>query len=351
MGWKRIQQLKELNLNLGELKLKCRVGLHNWSEWTYLEDNTCQQERHCQHASCDAHEEQVGHLWSEWEYQNEESCDQTHSCVRCGQTESRTEHTHELTYESPNSCKQVMACTRCSEKKEGFMASLASTVSTKHEWSKWEYESATSCVQHRFCDRCGEEETKTTSHAWSEWLRVMPNECRYVRVCQRCQARDNEIIEHDFGEWQRYQPKSCVHIRGCNRCRAQENTSIHEWRRVQHNVNVEEIIMRQFFSLIIQNGGKREEIAVVEHQYNAHAEEFSLFGNDENSRKYRSEIIFRLEQLAGKYSVSVSLNDFDFDKVFDDQGRPYIYDKRGEIVADAYCCQCGALGIPNVGDT
>lgn len=355
-----LKKLKEIKVgdkrlgdfSLSDLNLKCRVGRHDWGEWGYLSQETCHQERSCQNPQCEATETREAHLWTDWEFEAEKSCHQTRTCIRCEHSERQEDqHDWEFSYEAPNSCKQVITCTRCGEQKTGMMAALVSSISTKHTWSKWEHESDTSCVQHRTCERCGEQESQQLPHTWSQWTRTAPNECHFTRTCQRCQTRDEDRYAHEFGEWQRMRHKSCDHIRTCACCGTQELQSFHKWCTVQHNLETEDIALKRYLSLIIHNGGKPEEVAVVEDQYRTLRDESFLFGSDERVRTDRSKIIFRLESLGKKYSVNESFSDLkiQIQIVFDDAGQPYLYDKSRNVTAQAYCSQCGLITQPMKG--
>jgi hypothetical protein len=73
-------------------RTKCCVGLHAWTEWQYVKDESCEQTRHC--VQCGVSQVKIRrHEFREWRYVEEKSCKQTLNCTRCSAIlDERVEH-------------------------------------------------------------------------------------------------------------------------------------------------------------------------------------------------------------------------------------------------------------------
>jgi len=131
---------------------KCRVGLHDWSEWS-AKTYDCSATRHCR--VCYATGAGRNHAWSEWGYYNEISCYQRRQCADCGETERTAGEIHLL--------------------------------------SDWKYVSARSCEERKICQHCGRHQSREV-HAWGVWERESPGSDRIIRFCRRC-LKPGEIKE------------------------------------------------------------------------------------------------------------------------------------------------------------
>jgi len=148
--------------------LKCNTGFHDFTEWSYLEADKCEQSRMCNR--CRSEEKRVApHGWSEWDYIEDDKCDQKHTCARCMAVEKKV----------------------------------------THQWGVWELEAPNSCVQVRFCRRCytarEEKEPRFDDHQWTEPKRIDCN--RTVQTCQRCRKMNEKRVSlnaelHVYGPWE-----------------------------------------------------------------------------------------------------------------------------------------------------
>lgn len=142
-------------------KVGCKFGLHD-REWDYVEDGKCDQIGKCKRDDCLKQYKRVFHDWSQWHYLAQKSCSQERLCLRCKIISQREQHNWGiLKYERHDSCIEVMSCERCYAKSIG---------KENHRWGIWQYESENSCHQVSFCKRCHQKkdhEDKFT-HNWRE---------------------------------------------------------------------------------------------------------------------------------------------------------------------------------------
>ena len=260
-------------------KVKCGLGIHKWSEWVYVSDNSCDLIRHCMR--CPAEETKKGeHAWGEWDYVSDNSCDLIRHCTHCPAEETKKgEHAWgEWDYVSDNSCDLIRHCMRCpaEDKKKG-----------PHTWSKWEYcveiekkellskkdalsiedadifgeytstnedkkkihkqkmskeidnkireleskikqleESSEPCEQISICKRCSQKQFQT-EHKETPPHYISSGSCKIVTTCQNTGCNYQNYIEekHIWGCWQYESPDSCIQVRYCTRCPNSERTS------------------------------------------------------------------------------------------------------------------------------
>jgi hypothetical protein len=136
-------------------KLLCKLLGHNWGEWEYIADDSCEQVRVC---ARDNYQEkrQAPHAFGAWEYIADDSCEQVRVCARDNYQEKR-QAPHAFgawEYIADDSCEQVRVCARCKQTER----------KVEHCWNEW-HEIAR-CVEKRCCDRCKECEIKET-HSWA----------------------------------------------------------------------------------------------------------------------------------------------------------------------------------------
>ncbi|MFM8263805.1 MAG: hypothetical protein ACKN9S_16125 [Pirellula sp.] len=179
--------------------LKCNTGFHDFTEWSYLEADKCEQSRMCNR--CKKQDTQMVHQWPEFAYTSPGSCEQSRCCNRCRSEEKRVapHGWSEWDYIEDDKCDQKHTCTRC----------MAVEKKVTHQWGVWELEAPNSCVQVRFCRRCytarEEKEPGFDDHQWTEPKRIDCN--RTVQTCQRCRKKNEKRVSlntelHVYGPWE-----------------------------------------------------------------------------------------------------------------------------------------------------
>ena len=103
-------------------KVGCTLSFHDWSDFRYHTDGSCQQVRYCKRHGCSKVDLRTDHSWDGWLPAKSNRCFETNVCGRCGAEEHRFNHLwSEWKYDAPQSCVQVRHCRRCekgSERKE-----------------------------------------------------------------------------------------------------------------------------------------------------------------------------------------------------------------------------------------
>jgi hypothetical protein len=77
----------------------CKIGFHNWGQWSYSHESSCEQLRSCNRCGfVDIHIRLVHEQWGEWAYcnNNSDSFEQQRFCKRCKYEDTRSAYELEL---------------------------------------------------------------------------------------------------------------------------------------------------------------------------------------------------------------------------------------------------------------
>lgn len=200
--------------------LRCRAGIHEWSEWHQTRERSCIEVSTCQRPGCGAKRRRANHSWSDWRYESDNDCTKIRSCAVCGLEDQKAivDHTFVSRYVADNSCEQVSQCSRCGKKDPNPLVQISAKLLPEHVWSEWEPPGK--CIQSRHCERCNKSQS-LEQHKWGEWKYVANDSCEQTNACTSCgeKARRTSHIE---GDWQYIEASSDSEIaiiwRYCSRC-------------------------------------------------------------------------------------------------------------------------------------
>jgi len=84
------------------MRLRCRIWIHEWQDWKFVSDKSCEERRYCKH--CSSFQKRTGnHDWSE-------TCKcGKGSCKRCGE------------YRDSYAISGEQICSECGTQLDGFM--------------------------------------------------------------------------------------------------------------------------------------------------------------------------------------------------------------------------------------
>jgi hypothetical protein len=102
-------------------EMVCAFSGHQWLEWAYIAEGSCQRIRQCRR--CADQETETGHVFAEWTPTPEGPCHQARPCVRCSSRETREEHffapewrDEEVSHSPQGSEWSLLVCSRCGKR-------------------------------------------------------------------------------------------------------------------------------------------------------------------------------------------------------------------------------------------
>jgi hypothetical protein len=162
-------------------KVRCALGLHHWTPWTYGQSHSCSQTRHCER--CGKRHSRVEHSWSTWSYVSKRKCNQIRSCTRCGAEEHGIEHApRPWASKAPDSCSKIRFCQRCGEGEQW----VPDDSPTDHGLSPRDLPRVNCQRRSGPCPRCGQLlsfRLSSPEHDWGPWRR---NADGHERTCRFC---------------------------------------------------------------------------------------------------------------------------------------------------------------------
>lgn len=194
--------------------MRCKVGLHPFGEWIFIEGQYCKRKRTC--TVCGNIQTEVKHDWGKIEFIEEGNCEKLRRCKRCSEVKPdsrRIEHDWgKIEFTEEGSCEKLRRCKRCSEVKPDSRR-------IEHDWNKSrENIFGESCITAIYCIRCHEEKigSRETTHSFKEGDFLSKDDCILERQCSEC-GKIDKITKHDMDNLYLTE-HSCETTYGCKRC-------------------------------------------------------------------------------------------------------------------------------------